>query len=207
MTYNIHLTRVSTNKKTGLIPVSTTEAKTCWKGCAFFQAGCYAAGGPINIHWSLVTALKRGVAYAAFLSSICRLPRGQLWRHNAAGDLPGVNSAIDLEAFAALVKANKGRRGFTYTHKPVIQSKGVPAKVVKANAEAIKSANNNGFTVNLSANNPAHADRLAELQIGPVVVVLPAAQISNTMTPAGRKIVICPADEKKGHFMRNLPNL
>jgi hypothetical protein len=54
-------------------------------------------------------------------------------------------------------------------------------------------ANAAGFTVNLSANNLAHADDLADLGIAPVVTVLPADATDNTVTPKGRKVVICPA--------------
>jgi hypothetical protein len=45
----------------------------------------------------------------------------------------------------------------------------------------------------LSANNVAHADALYDLGIGPVATVLPEAQTTNTVTPKGRKIVVCPA--------------
>jgi hypothetical protein len=121
--------------------------------------------------------------WSQFLSEIAGLPEGQLWRHNQAGDLPGLGEEIDASALGKLTKANRGRKGFTYTHKYGTES----------NREAIRSANLNGFTVNLSANTLAHADELAETECGPVVVVLPSDQISNTLTPAGRKVVICPA--------------
>jgi len=66
-----------------------------------------------------------------------------LWRHNEAGDLPGEGDDIDVPKLRALVQANRGKRGFTYTHKPVLDN--------PQNAVAIKCANQNGFTVNLSA--------------------------------------------------------
>jgi hypothetical protein len=84
----------------------------------------------------------------------------------------------------ALVAANKGKRGFTYTHKPLDKA---------AERDAIARANANGFTINLSANDLSHADKLADLAIGPVVVVLPANATQNTVTPVGRKVVVCPA--------------
>lgn len=55
------------------------------------------------------------------------------------------------------------------------------------------SLQSKGFTINLSGNNPAHADDLADMQAGPVTTVLPSDQTENTTTPAGRKIVVCPA--------------
>jgi hypothetical protein len=125
--------------------------------------------------------------FSTFLDKIKRLPKGQLWRHNQAGDLLGNGDSLDIAALAALVKANKGKRGFTYTHKPLN---------TQQERDAIRDANKGGFTVNLSANNLAHADTLAELNIAPVAVVLPESQVSNCTTPQGRKVVVCPATIK-----------
>jgi len=111
------------------------------------------------------------------------LPAGQLWRHNQAGDLAHNNQLIDGPSLTKLIDANDGKRGFTYTHHD-------PKK--RHNRGLIKTANAEGFTINLSGNNPAHADELADLNIGPVVTVLPIDQLENTTTPAGRKITICP---------------
>lgn len=182
--YNVHLTLKSSNSKTGPIPVSTTTATTCPVSCPFNDGnGCYAAGGPLAIHWRKVTQGLAGMPWQAFCDEIARLPDGQLWRHNQAGDLPGQGDTIDAPALRALVKANKGKRGFTYTHKPM----------TRANARAVRAANDAGFVINLSGNNPAHADELADSGAGPVVTVLPADATGNCATPAGRKIVICPA--------------
>ncbi len=113
---------------------------------------------------------------------------GNIWRHNQAGDLPGVNHALDTSKLAELVAANAaaGMRGFTYTHKPLRSAK---------ERKAIAGANAAGFTINLSGNSPAHADTLVDLRIGPVVTVLPADVHGNVdlHTPAGRRIVVCPA--------------
>jgi hypothetical protein len=182
-----HLTLKSSNSKTGPIPVSTSSAKTCSPACPFQKNGCYADGGPLALHWAQVTSGKRGTDLESFCSSIAALPDGTLWRHNQAGDLPGVGDRIDPLALSALVVANAGKRGFTYTHKPMS---------LKSNRVAVASANVHGFTVNLSANNLAHADELAELAIAPVCVVVASDQTSNTVTPAGRKVVICPATQR-----------
>jgi hypothetical protein len=119
-----------------------------------------------------------------FVAKIAALPAGQLWRHNQAGDLPGVNETIDEAALIAITEANHGKRGFTYTHKPLNDS----------NLRAIVNANAAGFTVNLSANNLTHADQLAETGL-PVVVVLPQDVQGNVKitTPAGNAVVVCPA--------------
>ena len=177
-----YLTRQSRNKKTGPIPVSTSSAETC-PACPLKGAGCYAESGPLAILWRKVTAGNAGLTWSEFLEQIETLPRRILWRMNQAGDLPGAGNTIDREALRALVKANGKRRGFTYTHKPATRS----------NLAAIRAANKAGFTINLSANNLAHADTLADTGAGPVVVVLPADTRKPVKTPAGRTVAICPA--------------
>lgn len=183
-----HLTPSSANVKTGAIPVSTTSAASCPDACPLKKAGCYADGGNLAFHWRAVTEGKRGNAWADFVGKIQKLPKGQLWRHNQAGDLLGDNNEIDAGALSELVAANKGRKGFTYTHKPVINH--------KANAEAVRAANAGGFTVNLSANNLAEADQLADLRIAPVVTILPQAVEGQILTPGGRKVIVCPAQTR-----------
>jgi len=184
MTY-YSLTRKSRNKKTGPIPVSTTGAETCPTACPFKGAGCYADGYPLKGRWDEVTRGERGGTLEEFCADVAALPAGQFWRHNQAGDLPGDGERIDSAGLAAIVAANDGKRGFTFTHYS-------PAR--KRNATAIRKANAAGFTVNLSANNLEHADELAALNIGPVAVVLPAAfNARKTTTPAGRPVAQCPA--------------
>lgn len=182
-----HLTLVSSNAKTGPIPVSTSSAETCPDSCPFKSKGCYAKSGPLLLHWQKITNEQRGFEWSEFTNAISRLPRNQIWRHNQAGDLPGVNETIDTVALIQLVKANRGRRGFTYTHK----------YATSANLQAIKIANEAGFAINLSANNLAQADVLAAQNCGPVVVVLPSETTKNIETPEGRRVVICPATQRE----------
>jgi hypothetical protein len=104
--------------------------------------------------------------------------------------LPGDKRNIDAAALAALVDANAGKHGLTYTHYDVIEN--------AANREAVRAANDAGFRINLSANTLAHADALLETKAGPVVVVLPADAKPDvaTYTPNGARVVICPATYK-----------
>ena len=185
------MTIKSRNSKVGPIPVSTTSAKTCPDACPLKKSGCFADGGPLAIHWRAVTNGARGTGIDEFAASVAALPDGQLWRHNQAGDLPGVGDSIDGAALGQIVAANHGKRGFTYTHKPVFGD----SATARANAAAVESANRNGFTINLSANTLAEADTLASLSIGPVVVVLDAVEgiRAGTTTPNGRRVVTCPA--------------
>ena len=187
--HQIQFTRTSRNAKTGPIPVTTTSEESCPVACPLKNNGCYAEGGPLAILLRKVTARKAGLAWDAAIEAITMLPKNTLWRHNQAGDLPGTGDDIDATSMRDLVQANKRKRGFTYTHKPVT---GNSATAIH-NALLIAKANENGFAVNLSANTLEHADMLAATGIGPVVVVLPADQTRATVTPQGRHVAICPA--------------
>ena len=194
-TINYHLTlELSKNGKTGPIYVSTSSKKTCWKGCAFYNNGCYAAGGRLNIHWAAVTSLKRGGNFSDLVKRVESIPRGELFRHNQAGDLPGRGARINRGELRKLTTATAGLRAWTYTHKPVLGD----GKQATENREAVREANSGGFIVNLSGNTMAHADELAELGIAPVVVVIPEdAPRTTQYTPAGRKVIVCPEQTQR----------
>jgi len=182
----VHLTLKSANVKTGPIPVSTSSNETCPNSCPFKAKGCYAKSGPLALHWSKVSNGERGFEWAEFLIQIKSLPNNQIWRHNQAGDLAGIGEEIDADKIFELTTANHGKRGFTYTHK----------HSGYWNQHLIAQANNRGFTVNMSANSLSHADELADTGCGPVCVVLDSNQNTNTVTPNGRKVVICPATQR-----------
>jgi hypothetical protein len=189
----VAFTLKSRNAKTGNIPVSTSEASTCADDCPLKKnGGCYAKHGPLGMYWAKVNdGRAKAFTWAEFTAQVAALPDDQFWRHNQAGDLPGDGDAIDHVKLYSLVKANRGKRGFTYSHKPVIGD----GPQVKLNREAIAVANREGFTINLSADTLTEADQLAALNIGPVVVVV-ARDAENHSTPEGRKVVICPAQTR-----------
>jgi hypothetical protein len=184
---NVHLTLKSSNVKTGPIPVSTSAADTCPEACPFKKDGCYADSGPLALHWSKVTSGNRGFDWSSFLAKVRSFPAGQLWRHNQAGDLPGVGDKVDAKALRDLVDANIGKRGFTYTHKPLSLG----------NLSAIRSANKRGFVVNLSANSVSHADKLVKTGL-PVAAVVPNDSADRFTTPEGNRVVVCPAQRVDG---------
>jgi hypothetical protein len=185
----IHLTLKSANVKTGPIPVSTSSADTCPDACPLKAGGCYAKSGPLGMHWQKVTAGKRGANLTTFVQAIRKLDAGQIWRHNQAGDLSGRGDRINTRELDRIVRANKGKRGYTYTHKP-------PA--LGNNGQAIKAANEAGFTVNLSGNSLSHADELKTLGIGPVVAIVPEDAPNKGVTPAGNRWITCPAQTREG---------
>ncbi len=193
---HVHLTLKSTNAKTGPIPVSTSPDSTCPPACPFRGQGCYADSGPLKIHWTQVSKGTRGEPWSVFLSRVRSLPESQLWRMNQAGDLPGIGNRIDAVRLAQLAKASAGRRGFTYTHKPVIRTEGVPDKVTQGNLRTVRKAVREGFTINLSGNSLSHADRLAKTGL-PVATVVPPGSPARFVTQSGNKVVVCPAQRSE----------
>jgi len=174
--------RVSHNSKTGPMPVVYSSRSTCPDSCAHKGAGCYAETGPIAWQWRKVD--QNGVDLDSLCESIRTIPRGNLWRYGVAGDLPGSGDTLDRVALDRIVRANKGRRGYTYTHK-------------LADTDAIREATRNGFTVNVSADSAALADKYY-LQGLPVTVVIPRDAPEVTYTPEGVRVVVCPAQIRQG---------
>ena len=174
----------SSNSKTGHIPVSTTGSVTCPDTCQHKKLKtCYADYSFLGTHWRKVDSGERDIGWSNFLQFIRDLPSGQLWRGNQAGDLPGVNKRIDSKFLLQMVEANRGKRGFTYTHKPLIPK----------NLDLIHYANDNGLTINVSCDSlPAALIIQQKLQmlgyIIPVVVTVPLdyAQMDDN-------VKICPA--------------
>jgi hypothetical protein len=212
-----HFIAVSQNAKTGPIPVSIIERASCWPGCTLYQNGCYAETGALGLHWHRVSHGSTGGSWAEFCAKVAALRPGRLWRYAQAGDLPGNGAQIDPELLDELVAANAGKTVIAFTHKPVLGCTPAAAE----NRRLIALAVTAGFTINLSADNPAQADELAELGIAPVVTVLARAYarwavrhrfkrqrdewaetigewrdrtaLLPRFTPAGRRIAICPA--------------
>jgi hypothetical protein len=192
---NYSFVRSSENRKTGCMPVVYVSSNTCPESCPLRGAGCYAEAGRTKLHWARVDAGHDMLDVDQLGHLISALPRQKLWRYGVVGDLPGTGDILDGQALDVIVQANKGRRGFAYSHKPV----GLFSLEAIANARIIERANADGFTINLSADDVAEADELADLGIGPVVVVLPTnAPDSPSRTPKGRLITVCPAERHPG---------
>lgn len=171
----------SGNRKTGPIPVSMTSARTCPKSCPLYNRGCYAEQHIVAIHWRRLSDGK-GLTWSDFCAKVAALPAGQVWRHNEAGDLPGDDEKIDVPKLRELIFANRGKRGFSYSHKNL-----------KKYAPLFREANAAGFVINVSTDSLIDADRAAEHGL-PVVTVLAAnAPDKGNMTPGGRTVVVCPA--------------
>ena len=192
----VHITKKSSNAKTGRMPVTTTESSSCPSTCPHIDGNCYAKSGfHLRQHWSKVTSHERGGTWDDLCNYIRTLKPNQLWRHNQAGDLPYVRIAtqnsfqelITLPLLKDLVDANKssGAKGYTYTHH-VLNTH---------NSEAIKYSNRNGFTVNASCESMTQADDAIAQGI-PAVVVVDNSKPVPARTPAGTKVVVCPAQTR-----------
>jgi hypothetical protein len=163
---------------------------SCPTSCPL-KNSCYAKRGRLFFHWYNLShgRLKHNQSWKDFLGKIKSLPDGCLWRHNQAGDLAGVGNHINMKKLVGLVAANKGKKGYTYTHKPLNNH----------NKKAIAYANRNGFTINLSANGFKDIDKLAKQNIGPVVSIMPSDFKGTAKTSGGNKVVLCPAMNSGDH--------
>ena len=185
MAHRIKFTRISSNSKTGPIPTTMTSSDSCTTACPLANNnGCYAGLGMVGLHWRKTDKGEHATDWKGLCDQVKALPKGQLWRHNVAGDLPHNDQLIDAKILHQLVKANKAKKGFTYTHHDPL---------LGDNALVINQCNKNGFTINLSANNLDHADELKALGCGPVVTLVPEDYPRTGTTPAGHQVVTCPA--------------
>lgn len=128
--FNFSFIAKSGNVKTGEIAVTRTDKRSCPDSCPLKGAGCYAEGGPVFMQWRKLD--NAGLSLKQLCDSIKTIAAGAIWRHNESGDLPGQNDKIDVKQLNQIVAANVGKRGFTYTHYPLVQSN------IKAIINAIK---------------------------------------------------------------------
>jgi hypothetical protein len=201
------LTPASGNRKTGPIAVSMTGRSSCPDGCPLKDdGGCFGEQWPMMLHWDKLDSVMPGKVKSglrSLISGLKALPIGKLWRHNQVGDLPGAGDQIDAGSLGMICKAADKRqlRGWTYTHKPVlpedVKTPGLdPEVTARSNGEVLQAVQevSAGLVVNLSANNPAHLDRMREVHPGLDFAVLISDDASKvTRTPDGHKIVWCPA--------------
>ena len=187
----VRLIRNSDNRKTGNIPVSSTQSASCSPSCPFMVHGkpkCYGAAHFSGMQWvklDTMTEAKGNVhEWYDFVSAIAKLPLYTLWRHDEYGDLPHHDGEIDTVAVAALVHANRRKAGFTYTHH----------KLNAHNLDVIRRANDGGFTVNISANTVAEAVAIMREHKLPVVCILPK-NAPNVQKVDGVKVVACPHEK------------
>ena len=184
--------RSSSNIKTGPIPQTYSLRATCPPSCPHYGADCYGEDFHTRMQWDKVPA--RGVHIDQLAGHIRSLPPRTLWRHNVAGDLPGESETVDAYELGEIVRANIGRRGFTYTHKHQPQA-----------INWARHATAWGFVVNLSADDAGHADQLSGQGL-PVVCIVPSDTPKLSYTPEGRRIVVCEAQTRDDATCENCGN-
>lgn len=136
------LTQVSHNKKTGPIAVSSTGWSSCPPTCGAREI-CYAKKGyHTRLHGDKITRQERGVPPEQFIRQVAALPPGTLFRHNVSGDLWHHEGMLSRNLLRHLTEATQHlKAAWTYTHH----------RPNSLNQVAIRTANRNGFTVNVSA--------------------------------------------------------
>lgn len=136
------LTQVSHNKKTGPIAVSSTGWSSCPPTCGAREI-CYAKKGyHTRLHGDKITRQERGVPPEQFIREVAALPPGTLFRHNVSGDLWHREGMLSRNLLRHLTEATQHlKAAWTYTHH----------RPNSLNQVAIRTANRNGFTVNISA--------------------------------------------------------
>ena len=213
MTTFHHLTEKSGNVKTGKIPVSTSDKATCPNSCSIKEA-CYASSGPLCIHWNKVSKHERGENWQGFIQTIsAKIPKGQIWRHNQAGDLVGKDDTICAHSLDDLIVANKGKQGFSYTHYPVIpkqfkvdenepKTDNEINEITSFNKVCIQRANEQGFTINVSADNMETAEKVFAMGL-PTVAIIPEDAPIKGKTENGTPYIACPAQVFDGKTCEN----
>ena len=183
-TINLHFNPATANSKTGTMPVVTAPRKTCPPECPLFDLNfCYAKHSFMGIHWRKVSSGERGESFADVMAKISKLRRDTIWRYGVAGDLPGENGYLDKELCESITSANGRSAGYAYTHYR-------PGK--GDNLAILQGMNKTHFTVNLSSDTLAEADEFIKTGL-PGVTLLPEGAPKGSHTPAGNKVVRCPA--------------
>lgn len=178
-----HATFSGKNRKTGKMLVTTTSENTCPAVCKHKQQGtCYAKFSWLGLHWNKVSSGARSHGITKVLDMVRQLPNGSLWRWNQAGDLPGIGNRISKQELDGIVTANRDKRGFTYTHKPL----------TKYNYTLIKSALDNGFAINYSADSIDEAIRITKEYNIPCVVTVSHDTPKQSFVKDGITFVPCP---------------
>lgn len=181
-----HLSRVSSNKKTGPIAVTTTSKNSCPASCGM-RSACYAATGPLALHWSAVSDGRRSKQWRDHLDDLATLPIGSALRLNQAGDLvAGATGRLSRAFLFGLVDVVKRRKlqAWTYTHHD---------HTCGDNAALLRRANREGLTVNVSTETEESADRAIASGLPAVLAVSSQEARKAWRTAEGNLVKVCPA--------------
>lgn len=168
------------NSKTGAMLLVRSPRSTCPESCGLKGNGCYAENFPLALHWLKQDTV--GVDFATVLYAVRTLPKKALWRLFEAGDFEPSSENPELissQQVISLIAANNGKRGFGYTHYPVLP-----------NLETLQLMNASGLTINVSADSFEQAEVYFSLGLPTVVVV--AENFPKDIVVDGVRVVVCP---------------
>lgn len=142
------------------------------------------------MHWDKLDKGLRGESFHRLVLRVRQLPEQTIVRYGDVGDLPGRGSHIDAAQLTKLSIALLWTTAWAYTHKPLLTS--------KRNVEILRSMRGGPLVINMSAEGWTRADKLLDLDAGPVTTVLPKgvmpADWRKSQTRNGVQIVRCPAE-------------
>lgn len=168
------------NSKTGAMLLVRSPRSTCPESCGLKGNGCYAENFPLALHW--LKQEQTGVDFATVLYAVRTLPKKALWRLFEAGDFEPSSENPELissQQVVSLLAANKGKRGFGYTHYPVLP-----------NLEVLQLMNASGLTINASADTFEQVKLYQSLGLPTTLLV--AENFPKDSVVEGVHIVVCP---------------
>ena len=187
-----HFVKKSGNKKTGFMPITYNSRLSCPDSCIFKKdngGGCYAETGYYTrLNWDKVTSGERGGTFKELLNNIKALKPATIWRACVAGDIPSNNKGeISRTYIKGITEANKSLKGYTYTHNRLD---------IGENISLLKTANKQGFTINISTETEAAADNAVLNNLPAVIVVKSTEKRRSWFTKNKNKILVCPAQDE-----------
>ncbi len=168
------------NSKTGAMLLVRSPRSTCPDSCGLKGNGCYAENFPLVLHWAKQE--QTGVDFSTVIYAVRSLPKDSIWRLFEAGDFepsPENPELIAASQVLSLLSANKGKRGFGYTHYPVLP-----------NLEVLQLMNSSGLTINASADTFKQA--VTYFSLGLPTTLLVSENFPKDSVVDGVRIVVCP---------------
>lgn len=185
----------SGNGKTGQVFQTYSSRSTCPASCPFKGAGCYAENFRCLANWKKcdgpTAAGLEDLAAALHAARRTTAAPGAIVRHNVAGDMAIAGSDfLDARLVAGLTKvyAAAGAAAYTYTH----------CAAVERNFRIAEKAVAGGFCINFSCESMKKADKVMGRGL-PAVLACSSFEKLPAHTPAGRRIIPCPAQAKGAH--------
>ena len=180
----------SGNAKTGKCFQVYAARGTCPTSCPFrTHGGCYAENFHCKRVWNSAegpeAASLDGLAAALIGAGMSTAAPGAFVRHGVAGDFACEGSArLDVQLLHALasIYGAAGVQAVSYTHC-------APTAAAYA---AVRAAAALGLVVNFSCEHAEQADAALDAHC-PAVLEVPADESIPARTPAGRRVVQCPA--------------